>query len=151
MIKLPGVEGELDCSVQGLATPTGTRLESSLASRLGGRKVSPSRALARTPLPPKQVLGQGSQEKTDHSALALGTHPSVSHDPEQALPAGRGCPDSFSPHKAVPEVRRELTPTEHRLHSWPVRNQISYCKTQHFLSVYYGACTVLTLMYTWSQ
>ena len=106
-IRLPGVEGELDCSVQGLATPTGTRLQ-------GGKYVI------------KQVLGQGSQENMDHSALALGTHPSVLHNPEQALPAGRGCPDSLSPHKAVPEVGRELTPTEHRLHSWPVRNQISY-------------------------
>lgn len=126
LIGLPGVEGGLDCSVQGLATPTGTRLESSLASGLGGRKVSPSRALARIPPPLKQVLGQGSQENTDHSALALGTHPSVLHNPEQALPAGCSCPDSLSPHKAVPEVGRELTLTEHRLHSWPVRNQISY-------------------------
>ena len=126
LIGLPGVEGGLDCSVQGLATPTGTRLESSLASGLGGRKVSPSRALARIPPPLKQVLGQGSQENTDHSALAIGTHPSVLHNPEQALPAGCSCPDSLSPHKAVPEVGRELTLTEHRLHSWPVRNQISY-------------------------
>ena len=37
------------CSVQGLATPIGTRLESSLAPGLEGRKASPGRAPARIP------------------------------------------------------------------------------------------------------
>ena len=47
----------VSCSVQGLATPIGTRLESSLASGLGGRKASPGRAPARSP--PKAGAGAG--------------------------------------------------------------------------------------------
>ena len=87
------------------------------------------------------MLGQGGHGNT--ACLALGAHPNVSYNPEQALPAARGCPDSLSPHKAVPEVGRQLTLMEHRRHAWPVVKQIFLDKIQHFLSIYYVPGPVL--------
>lgn len=101
-------------------------------------------ALAGCQLGSPLEAGAGAGQTRSMGHLALGAHPDVSCNPEQALPAARGCPDSFSPHKAVPGAGRELAVTEHRLHSWlSIARFLFFHKHQHFLSIYYVPGTEL--------